>query len=151
MENRKALRLDVRPDHERGPSHGDVNVGLFNEWTSALTHWDIWGVCVCVSQSEGGQESSPCSPTGTWQSPQTNISWHFPWQLDVIPALTLSAGEQVSVNKVAQTIFSPPDDLHLSDACQCVYTCVCLRIGHFKNYFWSDIKGLNSTLNVFCK
>lgn len=105
--------------------------------------WQIWQVlklvlrpAVCLLGlmcQRGGLKSSPCSPTGTQQSPQANISWHFPWQHGTISALSTTVGERLIAVLPSNTIFSP-DKINLYDACQCVCSCVLLCLSGTWNF-----------------
>lgn len=126
----------------------DIYVILFNESASALTDLTdfetlrpavcMWGL-MC---QRGGLKSSPCSATGTRQSPQANISWHFPWQHAMISALSTTVGEGMIAKLPSKTI-PPPDKIHLCDACQCVCSCVLLCLSgtwNFKSIFDTLLK-----------
>lgn len=75
--------------------------------------WQIWQIlklAVCMwglMCQRGGLKSSPCSPTGTRQSPQANISWHFPWQHATISGLSTTVGEGM-IAKLPSRLFFPP-------------------------------------------
>lgn len=126
--------------------------------------WQIWQIlklalrpAVCMLGlmcQRVGPRSSPCSPTGTWRFLQENISWHFPWQLAMISALSTTVGERMIAkwpNKIF-FFFSPKDGWCLS---VCVFMCVASFVSvsvwdlKFQNYFWYLFERLNSTLNFF--
>lgn len=137
QQKKKDARVGVRLNHEgntaRGQSRGSLirSPGTFMLFClmNAPRHWQVWQILKAAPRpaacmlglmcQRGGLKSSPCSPTGTRQSPQVNISWHFSWQHAMMSALSKTTGERMIAELPAKTIFSPPDD-----ACQNVCLCV---------------------------